>query len=226
MKLFLGILFIWFGSSCIDESKPKVKTEVREVPHECRISNDSAMVFRQKFLQSKDPRHLDTALNFLNQAIECDSNYFTAWSNKMSVMNLQNDEEGAMMCMDRLLVLSNYDYMTYFLKGTMFEAYGQVDSANHIYLRVHANLKADLIKVDTLEFDKFHVFIVTEAILYGKTLALASLDSALVVYGKDQRLEMTKALVQDIDKKPYMGGATHKVEFTVPSNEDTIRNDK
>lgn len=220
MKLIFFISFLWFGS-CTEESKPATVTKVREIPKECRVLNDSAANFQHRFYRSKDLNLLDTALDLLNQAIACDSNYFTAWSNKMSVMNLQNDKEGAMMCIDKLLILSNYDYMTYFIKGTMFEAYGEVDSANHVYAQLHKNLKVDLEKVDTLQNDKFQIFMFTEAILYGKAIAFATLDSAASVYGQDQRLEIIRMSVQDIDKKPYLGGATHTIEFTVPI--DTVK---
>lgn len=154
----------------------------RATSKDCISLNDSATGYSNMFNTSHDTATLILAINYGEQAIQCDTNFTQAYSNLLFLHLQKRDSAKAMWCVNKLLTLTNYSYNTYFLKAETLNSLGYEDSAASIYTLVYNKLFYELSVADTLDFEKMQIYSLCDMYLNGKEHAMNSVDSCAHVY--------------------------------------------
>lgn len=105
-KLFLLALILTMfmqGTSC---SKNIEKNIFLDVDNNCKSLNDSAILILNNFYMDNDSLKLYRSLALLDSAIGCDSNYFIAYSNKLSILNELKLYNQSIEVINKLLFIS------------------------------------------------------------------------------------------------------------------------
>lgn len=105
-KLFLLALILTMfmqGTSC---SKNIEKNIFLDVDKNCKSLNDSAILILNNFYMDNDSLKLYRSLALLDSAIGCDSNYFIAYSNKLSILNELKLYNQSIEVINKLLFIS------------------------------------------------------------------------------------------------------------------------
>ena len=105
-KLFLLALILTMfmqGTSC---SKNIEKNIYLDVDKNCKSLNDSAILILNNFYRDNDSLKLYRSLALLDSAIGCDSNYFIAYSNKLSILNELKLYNQSIEVINKLLFIS------------------------------------------------------------------------------------------------------------------------
>ncbi len=119
------ILIALFLENCTAKSK---------LNNHCKALNDSAVQILTDVNQGKKKiMMLDSAIKLLDLAIQCDSNYFIALSNKAHILSFMNKYYETIKVINRLLVLTNNDPGIIQYKGVIYEKMNQLDSARSQY---------------------------------------------------------------------------------------------
>ena len=135
-KAVTGFIFssVFFLSICIGNNGDTTSRKHTTIDIKCRALNDSATRIMKQALNSNfNIKVLDTVIVLLNQAIKCDSNYFTATFNKAKAYALMSKYPEAISLANRLLVLSHNDPGVIEYKGLLYEKILRTDSARMQY---------------------------------------------------------------------------------------------
>jgi hypothetical protein len=211
MKIILSLtVVIVLGLIMSSLKSPKPNGMTKKVSPECIGYNDTAIAWEKKSFFSNNPIFLDSALLYINKAIDCDSNFFTAYSNKISILNSKHDLNwfnGSLDCLNKMVQLSHNDPVTIFEKGTFYELNNMKDSAYKIYSDLNISTGEELRKSKRFNANKAETYILTSAILNGSAVGKKRYDSVYDLFQDSvgvKKLVNIKWVVDSIETKSYL----------------------
>ena len=176
MKL-LPILMLPFLFVCRCKSNPAINS------FPCKVYNDSAINMFNEHVHNSNSNvlQLDTIIFLLNKAIECDSEYFIALGNKLTVLTYMGKYKESINLIDKLLILRNNNPQLIIYKGIMYEKMGNKDSAYQTYNIAKLSYE-DKIKMFPDSVNLIIGSIVLEDIMDGENKALNDIDKYINMY--------------------------------------------
>lgn len=217
--LFLSVIICFVMCSSTENHSSTISPKCREL-------NDSGTAYIKKYVLHKDTNDLNIALTYLDNATACDSNFTTAYSNKLTAYTYKNDTDGIMQCNYALLRLTKYSAASRFFLATTFEQFGYKDSAHAIYVQVNKEFKKELQNEKEFDFEKVQFYLLSSAIIYGAEKGAKQYDSIYAIYRNDpsavQRLQATKPFIDSIESRAYLSGMS-TINMTIPIRSDSVK---
>ena len=204
-------LFLLALASCTQNSKTSTKKSTVDpiqeyIPDQKAVSlNDSAVNLLVRIVPFQDSLNADLnrkALKYLNQALEIDSLYELAYSNKVDVLkNLGKYQDAIKTLNDATSMIDNYAE-AYSTQGFLYEKTGKADSADLMY---NAALKAyqDRLsqKPDNINDRLNMAFLLI--FTHNQAEALYEVEDIIEATGS-QQAEDFKAVIKDFDRERFI----------------------
>lgn len=206
MKLFISVgLLMWLIIADCKNSKNENKSVRKEnVNENCKKLNDSAARLLSKFsFEQKNILLLDTALGLLNKATLCDTNYLTAYYNKITILNIKGDYDQSLLVFNKILSLTENNPQILFFKGLIYEKLSKSDSAKLAYKRSEKRFK-ELLKVHPDDFNLIGNKLLLIDAADGKAEAKLELQKYILKYPGNKILLNYKTIIDSFDKDDYL----------------------
>jgi len=179
---------------------------VIKIKKECISINDSAMLMlSQSQYGETNKLILDTVLQLFNKAISCDTNFFSAYYNKLMVLGSLKRYNDEIIVINKILALRKNDLVMYVKKGFIFEQIGQLDSAKIIYSiaeKEYTNKIKEYPNNIELKTEK----IMLTAIKDSKEEARIELERYIKEYPGNTMLLTCKEMLNNFDKEKVLNG--------------------
>jgi tetratricopeptide (TPR) repeat protein len=198
-KLISVIYLTIFLVSCNEVGiDPIIDTSVYE--KHCIEYRDSAYNYLIGNFKNKD---LHLGLELYDKAIQCDSNYYLAYHEKLGLLIIMGDYKDAICQMDEIVKMFKINtYQLYEERSNLYKLMNQKDSA------LFYSDKAYTMLINEVNIYRDSIPILTDWILYtsakkGKLLGKSLADSLVTVHSNSKALKAVREIILDIDSTKY-----------------------
>jgi tetratricopeptide (TPR) repeat protein len=176
--VLLGFLPLIFVSFCCNN---------KNIDTQCISYNKKGVAYLNKFNNINDKNCIDSAILYLDSAINCDSSYLLPFYTKLNALLAINDYERAVVLNNYMIAHSDINSELWLNSGIFYEKLKKVDSANYCFGR--ADEAADIV----LREDGLN-----ESAMYTKVLATAFLK------GRDAAIKLNNLYIQRVPKESFL----------------------
>jgi tetratricopeptide (TPR) repeat protein len=150
--------------------------------------NSQSIALNEKAMQLIRTAKYDSALIFLNKALEIDKGFYPAYGNKILIYNTRGDYKNSLAIAGEMVTSAPGNANAWVLEGILYDATGDPVKATECYNKGLSLYNDELSKTSdeqTIRNDKFNRAFAL--ILLGKELeAQAALEEFKVLYPSDQ----------------------------------------
>ena len=175
-----------------------------QLTKECIALHDSATNLLNKYyFEGSDPAKLDLILDLLNLAINCDSNFFLAYNNKVTVLSTKGEYQKVVKLLDEMLVFSDNNPQLIFLKGIAYEKLNDNATAEAVYKQAAVGYEKQLkLYPDSLQLITDKLFFT--AFTKGKDEALSELNNYILKYPDKSILKDFQPMFENFSRDDFM----------------------
>lgn len=145
----------------------------------------------------------DSAITYLNQAIEIDSSYLLAYTNKAQALQRKGSLMEALEVLNRVEIIKP-DFVDVIVgQGFILEKLGQMESADQKYkqaLKAYEKRLADDPQNDKVQSDIAFLYIFLE----DRNAALDEIRDLILENPESEQLKMMEGLIKDFDRKKFI----------------------
>ncbi len=200
------VSFLLTTTACNTQNNKYVNSTKKSnvIAKQCVALNDSAVSLLNKYyFEGTNQAELDVILDLLNQAIACDTNYFLAYNNKVTVLNLKGEYQKVVNLLDKMLEFSNNDPQLIFLKGIAYEKLNAYNAAKTTYVQAAVEYEKRLkLYPDSLEIIADKLFFT--AFTKGKDEALSELNKYILKYPDKTMLKDYQPMFENFNRDDFM----------------------
>ena len=174
------------------------------VAEQCVVLHDSAMSLLNKYyFEDTNPTKLDLILDLLNQAIACDTNYFLAYNDKVTVLSIKGEYMKVVSLLNKMLEFSGNDPQLIFLKGIAYEKLNNYSAAETAYKKAAIEYEKRLnLYPDSIEMILDKLFFI--AFTKGKGEALSELNKYILKYPDNTMFQDYKPMFENFNRDDFM----------------------
>ncbi|WP_289530298.1 tetratricopeptide repeat protein [Labilibaculum sp. K2S] len=210
MNFFYSTLIVFFiiSIACSNQNNKNAKNisyaEKNNIAKSCIALNDSAVNLLNKYyVEDSNPAKLDIILDLLNESISCDTNFYLAYNNKITVLSLKGEYLKVVNLLNKMLEFSNNNPQLIFFKGMAYEKLKDYPSAEIAYKQAAVEYEK------RLQLHPDSLIIITDKLFFtafteGKDQAIAELKEYVLKYPNNTMLKEYQFIFETYHRDDFM----------------------
>jgi len=197
-KITFSLILLIFVNSCTYSQNANAPSR------DCIALNNQGVEYISNYPMN-GKSGINQAIDLLQQAIQCDSTYLTAYINIANAYDKNHNYDGEMRAYNKILKLTNYDSPSIITqKGVLFEKINKIDSAKKYYDIAKIACKKKLIKHPE-DAEIIKELILLKALIIGKDEALKEIDEQIKLHpGLQEKLSGEYEYYKIFDRHAYI----------------------
>lgn len=193
MKIIQLILFVLIFSACNSQKNNPIAKDLNNKAINILISNNDSNI-----------QQLQMGLNYLDSAIKIDSNYLTAYTNKISFLIKLKRQNDAILVCDYLINRKYSVAELYMMEGFIYENKGDSIRSIKNYILARNNFKDRIQKDQNKVSNQINLIFSEFMISNDKKEALKEIEILKNKFPQNVEIENMQELIKDFNRGVYL----------------------
>jgi tetratricopeptide (TPR) repeat protein len=177
--------------------------QMKVPPSECIELNNKGTEYMMNYTKGEKSGLLK-AIDFFNQAVNCEPTYLLAYRNLANAYDRNQDYKKELAIYNKALILSNNHPSIIIQKAEVFEKMNMLDSSKRVYQLARQSF-SDSLSIHPHDVNFIGGFILVIALTEGKEAALKELDRRITLNPElKSKMNTDYYFYQNFDKRAYL----------------------